>query len=116
MAAMQIEEPPPGDPPFDSPYAWIGGEEKIRALVERFYDLMDLEPDYAELRHAHGPELANARQRLFWFLCGWMGGPSTTQSASGIRGCACGTCRFRSVLQSVTSGWPAWTRRCKRPR
>lgn len=72
---MQIEEPPSGAPPFDSPYAWIGGEEKIRALVERFYDLMDLEPDYVELRRAHGPELTHARQRLFWFLCGWMGGP-----------------------------------------
>lgn len=36
---------------------------------------MDLEPDYAALRRAHGPELTNARERLFWFLCGWMGGP-----------------------------------------
>ena len=36
---------------------------------------MDLEPDYAVLRSAHGSELTQARQRLFWFLCGWMGGP-----------------------------------------
>ncbi len=72
---VQIEEKPPGEPPFDTPFAWIGGEEKIRALVDRFYDLMDLEPGYAELRAAHGPELDNARQRLNWFLVGWMGGP-----------------------------------------
>jgi len=58
-----------------SPFEWIGGEEKIHALVERFYDLMDLEPQYAALRAAHGSELDNARQRLFWFLCGWLGGP-----------------------------------------
>lgn len=71
---MQIEEPSAGPEP-ETPYAWIGGEEKIRALVDRFYDLMDLEPDYAVLRSAHGSELTQARQRLFWFLCGWMGGP-----------------------------------------
>ncbi|WPB56104.1 group II truncated hemoglobin [Xylophilus sp. GOD-11R] len=68
---MQIED----KPPFDTPFAWIGGEERVRVLVERFYDLMDLEPAYAALRAAHGPDLANARQRLFWFLCGWLGGP-----------------------------------------
>ncbi|WP_427915146.1 group II truncated hemoglobin [Ramlibacter sp. MMS24-I3-19] len=68
---MQSDE----KPPFDTPYAWIGGEEKVKALVERFYDLMDLEPRYAELRAAHGTTLEQARQKLFWFLSGWLGGP-----------------------------------------
>ena len=27
------------------------------------------------MRSAHGGELTKARQHLFWFLCGWMGGP-----------------------------------------
>ena len=58
-----------------SVFAWMGGEERVRALTERFYDLMDLEPAYAALRAVHGNDLSNARQRLFWFLCGWMGGP-----------------------------------------
>ncbi len=68
---MNIQE----KPAFDTPFEWIGGEVRVQALVERFYDLMELEPGYAELRAAHGPELDNARQRLFWFLCGWLGGP-----------------------------------------
>lgn len=68
---MQIDE----KPPFDTPYEWIGGEPKVHALVERFYDLMDLEPAYADLRAVHGATLDNARQRLFWFLSGWLGGP-----------------------------------------
>lgn len=72
---MQIEEKPPGDPPYASVYEWIGGEEKISQLVERFYDLMDLEPAYTQLRASHGSDLAGARQKLFWFLCGWTGGP-----------------------------------------
>jgi hemoglobin len=68
---MQIQE----KPLYDTPFEWIGGEEKVKALVERFYDLMDLEPGYAALRAAHGSELTKARQHLFWFLCGWLGGP-----------------------------------------
>jgi hemoglobin len=68
---MQTEEQPPHATPFE----WIGGEEKVKALVERFYDLMDLEPGYAAVRATHGTELERARQNLFWFLCGWLGGP-----------------------------------------
>ena len=68
---MDAQETPRAATPFE----WIGGEEKVRALVERFYDLMDLEPRYAALRATHGTELERARQHLFWFLCGWLGGP-----------------------------------------
>lgn len=53
----------------------IGGESAVRALVDRFYDLMDLEPAYAALRATHGSTLDSARDKLFWFLCGWLGGP-----------------------------------------
>jgi len=62
-------------PAFETPFAWIGGEDAVRRLTDRFYDLMDLEPGYAALRSVHGSDLLNARQKLFWFLCGWLGGP-----------------------------------------
>jgi hemoglobin len=58
-----------------TPFEWLGGEDRVRVLVDRFYDLMDLEPGYAELRASHGSTLDDARQKLFWFLCGWLGGP-----------------------------------------
>jgi len=61
--------------PFDTPFAWMGGETQVRALVDRFYDLVDLEPGYQALRDAHGSTLQDARDKLFWFLCGWLGGP-----------------------------------------
>jgi hemoglobin len=67
----QLQEPVP----FATPFEWIGGEARVRALVDRFYDLMDIEPGYKELRTAHGNTLEDARQKLFWFLCGWLGGP-----------------------------------------
>jgi hemoglobin len=68
---MQIED----KPKFATPFEWIGGEPQVKALVERFYDLMDIEPGYSALRAAHPGGLDNARQKTFWFLCGWLGGP-----------------------------------------
>ena len=56
-------------------FEWLGGEAGIQTLVMRFYDLMDLEPGYAAVRATHGSTLDDARQKLFWFLCGWLGGP-----------------------------------------
>ncbi len=63
------------EPQQPTPYEMIGGEAKLRALVDRFYDLMELEPRYAELRAAHGSTLEHAREKLFMFLSGWLGGP-----------------------------------------
>jgi hemoglobin len=60
----------------EPPYALLGGDAAVRALVERFYDLMDLEPQYAALRALHAPDLAQAREKLYLFLSGWLGGPS----------------------------------------
>ncbi len=53
----------------------VGGEASVRALVDRFYDLMDLEPAFTELRAMHPGTLEGSRDKLFWFLCGWLGGP-----------------------------------------
>ena len=58
-----------------TPYARLGGEEGVRALVDCFYDLMDLEPPYAALRALHPAALDGSRDKLHWFLCGWLGGP-----------------------------------------
>ena len=53
----------------------VGGEEKLRVLVDRFYDLMELEPEFAGIRAMHPTSTDGSRDKLFWFLCGWMGGP-----------------------------------------
>ncbi|MBA4178290.1 MAG: cyanoglobin [Leptothrix sp. (in: Bacteria)] len=58
-----------------TPFERLGGEAGVRALVDRFYDLMDLEPQYAGLRALHPADLSGARDKLHWFLCGWLGGP-----------------------------------------
>jgi hemoglobin len=59
----------------ETPYQLLGGEAKLRELVDRFYDLMDLEPAYAGIRKLHPTDLASSREKLFMFLSGWTGGP-----------------------------------------
>jgi hemoglobin len=59
-----------------TPFERLGGEDGVRALVDRFYDLMELEPRFERLRALHPTDLAGSRDKLFWFLCGWLGGPN----------------------------------------
>jgi hemoglobin len=58
-----------------SAFELLGGEAKVRALVDRFYDLMELEPAYHGIRALHPKTLERSRDKLHWFLCGWLGGP-----------------------------------------
>jgi len=59
----------------ETPFERLGAEAGVRQLVDRFYDLMDLEPVYAGIRALHPTDLTGSRDKLFWFLCGWLGGP-----------------------------------------
>ncbi len=61
--------------PATSPFERIGGHPVLRAICERFYDLMDEDPAYAELRAMHAPDLSEMRASLPLFLAGWAGGP-----------------------------------------
>ncbi|SUA93026.1 Truncated BHb [Pandoraea pulmonicola] len=54
----------------------LGGEDRVRELVDRFYDLMELESEFEGIRSLHPEELGGSRDKLFWFLCGWLGGPN----------------------------------------
>lgn len=58
-----------------TPYDRIGGLDTLRRITDRFYDLMEQDPAYAELRLMHAPDLAPMRASLPLFLAGWSGGP-----------------------------------------
>ncbi|NMG33683.1 globin [Azoarcus sp. TTM-91] len=69
--------PPETTPlPVLTPYEQIGGAPVLRALVDRFYDLMDSEPETWELRKMHPEDLGGSREKLFMYLSGWLGGPN----------------------------------------
>ena len=73
--------PPPATavplpPNLDNPhYRRMGGEEAVRRLVERFYQLMDELPEARAIRAMHPEDLAQSKDKLFRFLSGWLGGP-----------------------------------------
>ena len=58
-----------------TPFERIGGRAPITAMVSRFYDLVEREPDFAELRAIHQPDLAPMRESLADFVTAWTGGP-----------------------------------------
>ena len=53
----------------------LGGHNGIGAIVNRFYDLMDSDPAYRDLRAMHAEDLAPMRRSLCGFLAAWAGGP-----------------------------------------
>lgn len=56
-------------------YQMIGGKNGIQRLVHRFYALMDELPEARTIRALHPNDLTHAKERLFMFLSGWLGGP-----------------------------------------
>ncbi|MGZ8216118.1 group II truncated hemoglobin [Methylomagnum sp.] len=62
--------------PVITPYELLGGEPVLRELIERFYGYMDTLPETAVIRAMHAPDLAGAKDKLFKFLSGWLGGPN----------------------------------------
>ena len=58
-----------------SVYEKIGGDTTVGKLCDRFYELMDTVPQFAQVRSMHPESLQGAREKLFMFLSGWFGGP-----------------------------------------
>lgn len=60
---------------LNAPFYKLGGAPTFQAIANRFYDLMDQDPAYAELRAIHAEDLGPMRESLPKFLAGWAGGP-----------------------------------------
>jgi hemoglobin len=75
---VEAEAPAPAKPEAahpNAPFYRLGGAPVFEAICNRFYDLMEQDPAYAELRAMHAPDLAPMRESLPRFLAGWAGGP-----------------------------------------
>jgi hemoglobin len=68
---MEQTEQPWGDEP--TPFDALGGEVRIRSIVERFYDVIDA--DAPTLRAMLPSDDSVSRQKLFMYLVEWTGGP-----------------------------------------
>ncbi len=66
-----------------SHYDLLGGAAGVRALVDRFYDLMHTLPEAAIIRQLHPQDLDGSREKLFKFLSGWLGGPPLFEQEYG---------------------------------
>ena len=66
---------------FDTPYLALGGEERIRSIVEDFYDIIDR--DAPVLRAMLPANDSVSRQKLFEYLVEWTGGEDLYSSNRG---------------------------------
>jgi len=64
-------------------YEAIGGEDTIRRLVRRFYELMDTLPEAKACRAVHPPSLEGSELKLYEYLTGWLGGPQLYMAKYG---------------------------------
>ena len=69
----QADAPPAAN--GNAPFYRLGGCAAMQRICDRFYDLMDEDPAYAELRAMHAPDLSRMRHSLAGFLSAWAGGP-----------------------------------------
>lgn len=66
-----------------TPYDFIGGEETLKQLVKRFYEIMSTLPEAKSLREMHPQNIQSSEEKLFMFLSGWLGGPNLFQEKYG---------------------------------
>jgi len=57
----------------ETPFVELGGDERVRALVETFYDV--IEEESPGLRAMLPRDTSGSRQKLYEYLSGWLGGP-----------------------------------------
>ena len=94
----------PDNTPFDS----MGGEARVRLLVDAFYDQMEAAAEFSTIRVMHPDNLDESRQKLFEFLCGWLGDPRSIWNDVVIQSFEFGMHRSPSGSANETSGCRAW--------
>jgi hemoglobin len=67
--------------PFDTPFDALGGEAKIRSIVDRFYDIVDA--DAPVLRAMLPKDDSVSRDKLSAYLVEWTGGPELYTAERG---------------------------------
>jgi hemoglobin len=56
-------------------YEAIGGDETVKALAQRFYQLMDILPEAKACRDIHPADMTQSEAKFYDYLTGYLGGP-----------------------------------------
>ncbi|THF53691.1 group II truncated hemoglobin [Allorhizobium terrae] len=56
-------------------YEAIGGDATVKALCQRFYQLMDTLPEAARCRAIHPEDLTESEEKFYDYITGYLGGP-----------------------------------------
>ncbi len=67
----------------DTTFQAVGGERGVKQLVEAFYDILAGSQNTRALKDMHPVDLSESRDKLYRFLCGWMGGPKRYRERYG---------------------------------
>jgi len=67
----------------DTSFQTAGGEAGIKTLVDAFYHAMATLPQAQHIRQMHDDDLTESNDKLFRFLCGWLGGPKLYREKYG---------------------------------
>lgn len=85
-----------------TPYLMLGGADAVAAIVGRFYDLVEQDSAYDDLRAMHAGDLGRVRESLTGFLTGWLGGPRDWFAKGG---CVMSMHRPLAITPAVTVQW-----------
>lgn len=64
-------------------YQAIGGDATVKALTDRFYELMDTLPEAARCRAIHPPDLSGSAEKFYDYMTGYLGGPPVYMEKRG---------------------------------
>ena len=67
----------------DATFKAAGGDQGVLQLVNDFYDILASNTALQPLRKMHPADLSESRDKLYRFLCGWMGGPKRYRERYG---------------------------------
>lgn len=87
-----------------TPFDLVGGKPAVDAIVGRFYDLIESDPDYAGLRAVHGPDLGPVREGLASYITGWLGGPRDWFETPG-KGCIMSLHNGFAITTDIAGQW-----------
>jgi len=88
----------------DASFEAAGGQAGLRQLVDMFFDRMSTDQRFATIYAMHPADKEVSRDKLFRFLCGWLGGPKLYNEKYG----AIGIPRVHAHLNIATAERDQW--------